>query len=163
MEIRSYVKYFATMRHGDQKYGEFPYVKHLDDVVNVLVEFGFDSDFFHNIGYLHDILEDTDTTQVELEERFSTQQARIVALVTDNKGKNRKERKAGVYERIATDVKATILKLADMISNVRQSKLDNNRLFDMYKKEYPHFREVVYNSEHQFIQPMWDELDNLLK
>jgi (p)ppGpp synthase/HD superfamily hydrolase len=52
-------KEFAIKHHGEQKYGDRPYSFHLDQVVSYLVPYGETAQV---IGYLHDVVEDTDVT-----------------------------------------------------------------------------------------------------
>ena len=67
------------------------------------------------IAYLHDVLEDTDVTEDELEERFSYMVSLPVAMLT--KGKN--EGKAEYLKRLAEsdDEKALVVKCADRLCN----------------------------------------------
>lgn len=62
------------------------------------------------------------------------------------------------------DLKATILKLADRIANVKESKLNNSDLLKMYKKEFTSFKEGIYNPlfNDQILTKMWQELEQLL-
>ena len=69
---------------------------------------------------LHDTVEDTDTTQAELEAKFGTEIASIVAEVTDDKSLPKAERKRAQIEHAAhISKKAKLVKLADKICNLR--------------------------------------------
>ena len=72
---------FAEKAHGTQKYGDKPYVTHLDAVATWLRELGRAD--LENAGYLHDVLEDTKTTRAELETAFDSRTAERVAAVTN--------------------------------------------------------------------------------
>jgi hypothetical protein len=87
---------YAIAMHGDQKYGPHPYVHHLDAVVALLQPYGEKA---RVVGYLHDVVEDTDATVADVQERFGDLVARCVSLLTDAPGANRKERKAGPMRR----------------------------------------------------------------
>ena len=53
---------FAIKAHGDQMYGDEPYIVHLDEVAGILHEFGIMETIFTNayiVAYLHDTIEDT--------------------------------------------------------------------------------------------------------
>ena len=52
---------FAAHAHGNQRYGDGPYVEHLAKVVAVLTDFGYQGDYLC-AGWLHDVVEDTCTT-----------------------------------------------------------------------------------------------------
>src|ERR1700742_5077227 len=90
-------RWFAIRAHADQRYGEHPYVKHLDDVAE-LVGLGA-GEFTLVVAYLHDVLEDTAVTHRQLVAEFGSAVAVEVGAVTDPPGRNRKERKAALYER----------------------------------------------------------------
>lgn len=154
---------FALKAHGDQMYGDHPYVIHLDDVRRILEYYGVTDKAILTAAYLHDVLEDTEVTAGELAELFGEEVTQIVVRVTDFPAKNRKERHQLTYPQLAKNHKAVTLKLADRIANViRARELSGNtnssRLFDMYKKEYPYFRETLYNNKLNHIK-MWNFLD----
>jgi (p)ppGpp synthase/HD superfamily hydrolase len=142
----STARWFAIAKHGDQMYGQQPYSYHLDDAVKEL----FDHVLYlpalkfydHNIiicaTYLHDVLEDTETTADELRKLFDDRIVELVQAVTDGEGKNRKERKANTYIAIrATGVPALAVKLADRLSNAKTSGLAKgvSDMLKMYRKE----------------------------
>ena len=52
-------------------------------------------------AWLHDVLEDTEITKTELEEKFGPVVAEIVYTLSDDKGSSRDERKANFYKKIA--------------------------------------------------------------
>ena len=62
-------KAFAYHRHDGQRYGQYPYVKHLQDVYELAVKFSL-SENVKAAAWLHDTLEDTQTFTFELEEQF---------------------------------------------------------------------------------------------
>jgi len=57
---------FAVKAHGDQMYGKFKYSYHLDQVKSELMKLEHSGWDVHEdayvVAYLHDVLEDTDTT-----------------------------------------------------------------------------------------------------
>jgi (p)ppGpp synthase/HD superfamily hydrolase len=164
---------FATEAHGAQKYGDGPYIDHLSDVVLVFDEFIdyiiegdniYIESVFEAACWLHDVLEDTDITYKQLLTKFGIDIANLVHAVTDEPGKNRKERKAKTLPKTRACGKlAVALKLCDRIANI-QSCIDskNYGLMKMYKKENNGFRLALYLKEDE-IDPMWDCLEELLK
>jgi guanosine-3',5'-bis(diphosphate) 3'-pyrophosphohydrolase len=48
-------RYFAIAAHGNQMYEDLPYYYHLEEVVEVLREFGYTEDKYIISGYLHDV------------------------------------------------------------------------------------------------------------
>ena len=160
IKLSDTARQFAFKAHGSQTYGDFPYMTHLEGVVSVLQEFGFTEDYLLAAGYLHDTLEDTGVNYGDLSKIFGNNIADIVYDVTDELGKNRKERHAKTYPKTAKNPQAVIVKLADRISNVRASAKSGDKL-EMYHKEYTHFRQVLWTNN-TATQKMWAELDRLL-
>lgn len=128
---------FALIKHGDQQYGNYPYIKHLIHVNEVAQRFELGEDI-QVAAYLHDVLEDTSCTFEEIWREFGWQVAMLVFLVTDEPGSNRKERKEKTYPKTASNPKAILLKLCDRIANVEAS-LGNNPKMSMYKNEHTYF------------------------
>ena len=73
--IAEKAKIFAIKAHGSQKYGKMPYEYHLQKVVdNLLMWRDFNSfeitDEHLAVAWLHDVLEDTETTLDEINDLF---------------------------------------------------------------------------------------------
>lgn len=154
--------YTAIRLHGMQTYGDgLPYYHHLEQVVDVLKEFGFTDDKFVIAGYLHDVLEDTAISYNDIKSQFGEEVAEIVYAVTDELGRNRKERKAKTYPKIKANHDAIIVKLADRIANTRSSIKNKPNMAKMYVKELKGFRDALYvpNTE---AEPLWNELEDSL-
>jgi guanosine-3',5'-bis(diphosphate) 3'-pyrophosphohydrolase len=151
-------KRFAIEAHGDQHYGDAPYVAHLQAVHDVLVEFGYLNEDLLAAAWLHDVLEDTTTTFEDLSREFGLRVAQIVKGVTNELGKNRAERHAKTYPKIASDLDCVTLKLADRIANMRAS-LTGKKFIAMYRGEYPEFRAALRPGGG--CEAMWIELDRL--
>lgn len=153
--------YFAISVHGIQKYDGQPYYYHLEQVVDILKEFGFTEDKYIISGYLHDTLEDTPISYNDIKNKFGEEIADIVYCVTDELGKNRKERKLKTYPKIASNTDAIIIKLADRIANVKNSIRKKPELASMYKKEFSDFKTALYSPNTE-TDEMWDELENII-
>lgn len=166
----------AYEAHSNQKYGGRPYVLHLYDTALVLAEFGFspytaDEDEQHDLecvaiaAFLHDIIEDSDLSYEDIRKEFGDKIADIVWAVTDEPGKNRRERHAKTYPKIRADWRATAVKLADRIANIRNCLNENPRLLGMYVREWPEFKQAVAGPADQWragIDKMWEHLESLL-
>lgn len=166
-QLRSKAVELAMMAHGRQKYGPLEYAYHLRCVENVIRRF-FKSDkpyvwALRTAAWLHDIVEDTDITLEVVRASFGEYVADMVYGVTDEPGKNRKERKAATLSKTAAKEMRVILKLADRIANTEEGLAWDNSLIDMYRKEYPSFREALYNPDHKpKVHRMWSHLDRLM-
>lgn len=159
---RELARAFAVAAHGDQKYGDHPYAYHLDAVAGIAEPYGEDA---VTVAYLHDIVEDTPVAVADVESRFGPHVAACVALLTDEPGDNRKERKARTYAKLAQisglRELALIVKAADRLANVGACVQDRNqRLYRVYQGEQPVFRQAAYRPG--LCDALWQELDDLL-
>ena len=155
---------FAIERHGEQLYGNEPYIVHLDHVHEVGLRFGTTIEE-QCADYLHDILEDTDCSFEEIWYEFGWYVAHLVFLVTDEDGDNRKERKRRTYPKIRSNSDAIKLKLRDRIANVESSKQNNPGLFQMYKQEHEEFLTELHISGTRYglLGEMISTLNNLFE
>jgi (p)ppGpp synthase/HD superfamily hydrolase len=150
---------FAIKAHGDQRYGGFPYVLHLDDTYEIVRRFNLHP-ALEVMAYLHDVLEDTSVTFEELKKEFSWQIADVVRKVTDELGKNRKERHLLTYPKTRTDPVAVALKLCDRIANVQHCLTVGTDRLSMYKKEHAEFKKALYRPDEW--EDIWNYLDRLI-
>ncbi len=161
MSIADAAKEFAIAQHGTQKYGDRPYSYHLAQVSQVLAEFGYAGDeAIMAAGWLHDVLEDTPTTYEILASEFGKETADIVFAVTSEPGENRADRFRKTALEIQSNKKALIVKLADRIANTEASLQSNPKLYKMYLKEFPLFKQLLYNPQDIELMPMWNRLEN---
>jgi guanosine-3',5'-bis(diphosphate) 3'-pyrophosphohydrolase len=117
---------FIEEKHSSQvrASGE-PYITHPIEVALTLAQMGLDINTVV-AGLLHDVLEDTQTTYQELEEKFGKQVASIVQGVT-KLGKlefrDIQEQKAENYRKLilatAKDLRVILVKLADRLHNMK--------------------------------------------
>lgn len=166
---------YAVTAHGNQEYGKYPYSMHLDQVHAIVSRVASTSFLPEKVAYLHDVLEDTATTADELRLLFGSDVTQAVEFVTDESGKNRKERKAKTNEKLSkvdgtTEVgsAALLVKLADRLANVLSCVTQGNEdLLNMYRREHSAFREAVYRPDlacinQQDYLTLQQELDNIL-
>jgi guanosine-3',5'-bis(diphosphate) 3'-pyrophosphohydrolase len=116
---------FAARKHQDQRRkgrSRRPYVGHCIEVASTLASVGKVEDVNVIVAaLLHDVVEDTDTTNDEVRERFGDPVADLVAEVTDDKTLKKKERRELQVEHApALSTGAKLIKIADKISNVRE-------------------------------------------
>jgi guanosine-3',5'-bis(diphosphate) 3'-pyrophosphohydrolase len=154
----------AEFAHGDQKYGEHPYVWHLDEVAQLCEQYGTKATI---VAFLHDAIEDTSLSPKTIEDRFGSEIRQLVEALTDPPGKNRKERKKESCFKLgsitATSPMATalIVKAADRLANVRACVADGKTgLLEMYRSEHPMFRRAVFRS--RLNDDLIVEIDHLL-
>jgi (p)ppGpp synthase/HD superfamily hydrolase len=146
MELSDQAKKFAALAHAGQAYGPCePYTVHLDDVVALV---GND-DTMKTVAYLHDVVEDTPVSLVEISSRFGMFVAECVDLLTDVPGVNRKERKAASHAKLAkvepSHYAALVVKVADRTANVEACvRKGNSGLLEMYRREQEAFKTAAY-------------------
>jgi len=101
--------------------GNEPYINHLAEVANLLalVTGGADAELVA-AGWLHDTIEDTETTREELAEKFSERVALLVVECTDDMGLDKPvRRQKQVEDAPHKSPGAKLIKIADKISNIR--------------------------------------------
>lgn len=133
---------FEQHRSTNHKYDNYlPYEFHLKLVAQVakrhmkLINFQ-DRETVLLAAYGHDLIEDTRNNYNDVVHVLGHEVANIIYAVTNEKGKNRKERaNYKYYEDIRNTPYATFVKLCDRIANVQYSKMFGSSQFDMYKKE----------------------------
>ena len=119
--------YSAMMHKGQvRKFGDFPYIFHPLEVAQILSTMTDDEEVV-TAGILHDIVEDTDGSVKDIENRFGKRVAMIVAYETENKypeedrsatWKRRKEYSLAAL-RSSNDQGIQMLWLADKLANLR--------------------------------------------
>jgi len=165
MNKYEFAKFFADIAHFKQMYGTHPYTYHLEQVEMVLNRFGFNDVVLKISAWLHDIIEDTECSYGQIRHGFGEEIADIVYAVTNEMGRNRKERYAKTYPKIKANKKALVLKLADRIANIEQAKGTNSKYVEMYIREWPNFYSYLFDSEENDnrIKKMWIYLETLFK
>ena len=137
--------FFAKAAHAGQKYNGRPYSYHLNLVAREARKFT-DSEKLIIACWLHDVLEDTDVSYKELKDSFGHNVSEIVYCVTDELGRNRKERKEKTYPKIFANPDAGFVKICDRIANMRECiKNDNVKLGKMYVDEHKEFCREAFN------------------
>lgn len=116
---------FAKVAHADQKRktGE-PYILHPIAVADIVAE-ELELDTNPIIAaFLHDVVEDTDTTIDDIREKFGDDVAFLVSVVTKKKKKKYDESKQidnyrQMLDSVQYDIRALLVKLADRLHNMR--------------------------------------------
>lgn len=117
---------WAKKRHeGQFRISQEPYIIHPLEVAKILVGLKLDRATII-AAFLHDVLEDTDTSAQEMEEKFGKDVLNLVQGVTKlskYQFKSKEERQAENFRRMliamAQDIRVVVLKLADRLHNMR--------------------------------------------
>jgi (p)ppGpp synthase/HD superfamily hydrolase len=149
-------KYYAELAHSGQTYNdEVPYSVHLGQVVDVLRRFGVSDDDIYCAAWLHDSIEDTRVSYNDIRDRFGEKVAELVFAVTNERGRNRKERNEKTYPKIfAAGENALVLKsmdsamvLVSLICIARSSRNSARRSdLQFQKRELHHACGHIFNA-----------------
>lgn len=114
---------FALERHAGQLREDerAPFVHHPLEVASLLRLAGYRDDVVAS-GVLHDVLENTHTDDVELEDRFGKTVAALVQAVSEDSSiEDEQLRKSGLREQVArSSPEAAAVFAADKVSKVRE-------------------------------------------
>ncbi|WP_226585591.1 HD domain-containing protein [Halobacillus litoralis] len=119
-------KIFATEAHKGQKRknSSEDYIVHPVRVADILQESGFNEALIC-AGYLHDVVEDTNYTLLDIQRTFGRRIKELVAAHTEDKSQSWKKRKQQTIEVVkhgSLEVKALII--ADKLDNLRSISKD---------------------------------------
>ncbi|MBL3588985.1 MAG: bifunctional (p)ppGpp synthetase/guanosine-3',5'-bis(diphosphate) 3'-pyrophosphohydrolase [gamma proteobacterium endosymbiont of Lamellibrachia anaximandri] len=162
-ELLHRARAFAVEAHGAQRYGDKPYIYHLDQVAGLVESYGNDAQV---IGYLHDVVEDTPVNRLEVAEVFGHFVGACVEIVTDEPGRTREERKRKTNQKMrrvsGSHELALVVKAADRLANVTACITErNNVLLERYLREQAVFRSAVYRKG--LCDDIWTRLSECLK
>lgn len=145
-------KAFAKERHGMvgqvRKYTAVPYWTHPAEVATILESLYFHEDapdYVLAAAWMHDLLEDTRTTEEEIRKRFGDVVADLVVELTEPTFPgNRAARKMLEAERLSKVSRdAKIIKLADTISNTSTIVAFDKKFAKTYLSEKVHLLSVM--------------------
>ena len=116
---------YAKKKHAGhlRKDGTTPYAKHLEDVVNRLKSLGIIKSELLCAGWLHDTLEDTETTFDDIYEKFDSIVAVLVSSLTKDMSLPRKKREQEYVRQLkesSTDAK--LIKFCEISANLSDLK-----------------------------------------
>ena len=155
MEVVKNAELFAKKKHSGmvKKDGNTTHSKHLEDVVNRLKSLGITDKEILCAGWLHDTIEDTDTTFDDLFAKFGSRVAVIVFALSKDKSLSRKPREQNYVKQLReASIDAKIIKLCDISANL--SSLKN---YDASKSKK---RRIVRQIRHYLIAIKEDLIKN---
>jgi (p)ppGpp synthase/HD superfamily hydrolase len=129
---------FAAQKHEGQvrKLSQDPYIVHPVNVANILTALN-EQDELVKAAYLHDTLEDTDTTFEELIEKFGEKVAGLVKELTSDRSAVKEVGKAQYLTEKMNNmsIEALTIKLADRLDNVSDLNDSDIEFTQRYLKE----------------------------
>ena len=165
-------KKFAQEKHKNQKRkdGVTPYSDHLEGVVNRLKNLGVTDKDVLCAAWLHDIIEDTDVTFDQINERFGREVAVIVLSLSKDQNILKKDREVQYINQLKdASFQTKIIKLCDISANLKDlanapiSKTQKNKQI----KKILHYLRIIKNdiienkSEYPKIQEMIDGINTI--
>lgn len=120
-------------------YGDKPYIFHLEQVYKIALDNG-QPDSILIACLLQDVIEDCNISYNAIKGNFGYEVAELVFLVTDELGRDRRERKVKTYFKLNGFVNAIAIALCDRIANIEYCISNNNaNLHRMYRDEHALF------------------------
>lgn len=159
---------FAIRRHKLQLYGNLPYSYHLAQVEQVLETSGFAEYKYKVSAWLHDLVEDTDTSIEEIHGFFGDEISAIVWACT-GEGANRAEKQETIRNRISQYPDAAPVKVADRYCNILEGVTTKNAdKLKMYLKEWEAFSSAVkepmmLSYRHSYLYTALEDLVNYVR
>ncbi len=156
---------FAGEKHKNQKRkdGVTPFYDHLEGVVNRLKNLGISNQNVLSAAWLHDTIEDSDTTFEEINEIFGNTISVLVLSLTKDSNLSRKDRELQYIQQLKNStIETKIIKFCDISANLKDitnapiSKTQKNK---QVKKLFRYLR-VIKNeiSENNSNYPKIQEL-----
>ncbi|MFD1038277.1 HD domain-containing protein [Virgibacillus byunsanensis] len=136
--MKQQAKEFANKAHDGQKRksSDAPYITHPIRVAERLEQYDF-SDELVCAGFLHDVVEDTPYDIDDIEEKFGSRVAQLVAAHTEDKSKSWQERKQHTIDTVKNaEREVKYLIVADKLDNLLAMEKD---LKEQGDKVWEHF------------------------
>jgi len=161
---------YAIKSHSDTNHfydKDLPYSYHLNMVYECALKFIYlvPKEFRDTIiisTFCHDLIEDARKTYNDLLKICGKESAEICRSCCNlTRGRDRDERMPDwIYQDIFNTPGAVFVKLCDRMANVQYSKMTGSSMFNKYKKEHAHFKEMLYSQE-AGLDEMWEYLETL--
>lgn len=152
MSIIEKAKHYAISCHAEtnHKYNGHPYEVHLEMVFCEALKYRElvpenHRDNFLAAAWTHDVIEDCRQTYNDVRRATNTEVAELTFALTNEKGRNRKERANDkYYEDMKSCPYAVLLKVCDRLANLQYSIDTGSRMTEMYLRENPQFIDRLY-------------------
>lgn len=152
MNIIEKARQYAISCHSEtnHKYNNEPYEVHLKMVYVQAFKYRElvpenHRDNFLAAAWTHDVIEDCRQTYNDVRQSTNTEVAELTYALTNEKGRNRKERASDkYYEDMKSCPYAVLLKVCDRLANLQYSIDTGSRMTEMYLRENPQFIDRLY-------------------
>lgn len=130
MEISTVIRY-AQRAHGEQEYGDMPYIVHL-----MLVARHFTDELHMTVALLHDIVEDTSVSITTIRRHFGDDVAEAVDALTHRPDE---DYLSEYIVRLSGNELAKTVKIADLQENINSAE----NWYPGYAKLLPRYRKAL--------------------
>lgn len=159
MSVVERARVFATAAHAAvgqrRKYTGDDYIVHPAHVVDILRGRSFTTPEMLAAAWLHDVIEDTHVTPMQIDEEFGREVAIMVMMLTDvpNDMGNREYRKSLDRRRLGNaSAEVQNIKLADIISNTSSIMQHDPDFAKVYLKEKAELLEVLTKADPELLK-----------
>ena len=142
-------------RNVNHLYDGKPYEFHLEMVANFAAKYQYllpeenRADFIA-AAWTHDVIEDTRQTYNDVKTATNEAVAELTYALTNEKGKNRKQRASKKYYEDMRPIEgALLLKICDRLANVSHSKSTSSRMYKVYQNENLDFILNVFDERYK--------------
>lgn len=173
LELVKNVELFAKNKHAGmmKKDGITSHSKHLEGVVNRLKGLGVADEEILCAGWLHDTIEDTDTSFDELFEKFGQRIAVLVMSLSKDNTLPRKQRERAYVKKLKeSSIDAKLIKLCDISTNLSELKNSNASKSKKLRnvRQIRHYlivirNELVENTDYPKIITLLESVNKILK
>jgi GTP diphosphokinase / guanosine-3',5'-bis(diphosphate) 3'-diphosphatase len=167
MDVVVKAREFAAAKHAKhtRRYTGERYFVHLEAVANLLERSGIVDREIIAAAYLHDTVEDTDTSIQELIELFGERVAELVYWLTeDEKGKRKARKIMSAWRLGRAPWEAKLIKLADLIDNTITICSHDKHFAPVYLQEKKEILDSMAKHEGQRLTalPLYKEARRIL-
>ncbi len=165
---------FARNAHEGsfRKGSRIPYFYHPMEVAVIVAQMTSDEEIIA-AAYLHDVIEDTNISGTQLQERFGERIYNLVAAETEDKTKSWQERKqCTILHLLHASREVKLLTLADKLSNMRSTAMDYlvvgdevwQKFNETKKERHQWYMKGILDAVRDLSSyPAYQELDSLYK
>lgn len=154
MKLKRAYEYAEEKHRGQKRKEGIPYITHPLEVSHIVKEWGYD-ERYQIAGLFHDLLEDTDATEKEIENIGGTEVLYAVKLLTKEKGYDMKD----YVDRIKGNEISFVVKAADRLHNLRSAVYAD----ESFKKRYIEESMIWYVDFHEDILAAVENLKKTLE
>lgn len=143
---------FATLKHKGQirKFGKMPYISHPSTVADLVTKYSGSAEMIA-AAWLYDTLEDTNTSEEELREKFGDKVANLVVEISSPEISDKSQKGKYLADKMNTmSSEALTIKLADRLNNV--SDLDKSS--SNFQRLYPAETKFILDSLEEYGRPL---------